>query len=315
VPPTPAPADRTVRIGAVPAFGFNEAPPPEKARLLTLMADAGIDGVLQADHVSFRNGSGVDAIVMMAGLSGLHPTMGLHIGVYLLPLRHPVPVARSLATLAQLAPGRVVFGVGIGGEDRHEVEVCGVDPRTRGRRCDEALAILRPLLNGHDVTFHGELLDVDTCRIRPVPDPPIPVLVGGRSDAAIRRAGRYGDGWLGAWCSPTRFTTAMELCEHEAAAGGRGPVAWRHKYQPWVGLAATREAARAIVADSMQRFYGVPFEAFERYTPYGTPDDVAAALEPYLRVGVREFDLSLCGTDPETAIGLGGEVASLLRRA
>src|SRR6188768_1303322 len=100
------------------------------------MGDAGLDGVLQADHVSFRNGAGTEAIVMMAGLSGLHPTLGLHIGVYLLPLRHPVTVARALSTLSSVAPGRVVFGVGIGGEDRHEVEVCGVDPRTRGRRCD-----------------------------------------------------------------------------------------------------------------------------------------------------------------------------------
>lgn len=315
MPATNPPAAATVRIGAVPASGFNEAPPTEKARLLQLMADAGIDAVLQADHVSFRNGSGVDALVMMAGLSGLHPTLGLHIGVYLLPLRHPVPVARSLATLSQLAPGRVVFGVGIGGEDRHEVEVCGVDPRTRGRRCDEALSILRPLLAGDDVTFQGRHLSVEACRIRPVPQPPIPILVGGRSDAAIRRAGRFGDGWLGAWCSPARFTAAMATCEEQAAAAGRGPVAWRHKYQPWVGLAATREEGRAVVADAMQRFYGLPFEAFERYTPYGTPDDVATALEPYLRVGVREFDLSLCGPDPETAIGLGGEVAALLRNA
>ena len=230
-----------LRIGAVPASGFNTAAPDERARLVRALADAGLDGVLQADHVSFLDGSGTDAIVMMAGLSGAHPTLGLHIGVYLLPLRHPVTVARSLVTLDQLAPGRVVFGVGIGGEDRHEVEVCGVDPRTRGRRCDASLAILRALLDGDTVTHVDEFFAVHECRIRPTPTAPIPVLVGGRSDAAIRRAGRFGDGWLGAWCSPRRFVQAAETCEAEAAAAGRGRVTWRHKYQPWIGVGDSRQ--------------------------------------------------------------------------
>ena len=69
-----------------------------------------------------------------AVLAALHPTLPVHTGVYLLPLRHPVLVARQIADLGRVAPGRLVFGVGIGGEDRHEVAICGVDPATRGRR-------------------------------------------------------------------------------------------------------------------------------------------------------------------------------------
>ncbi len=63
-------------------------------------------------------------------------------------LRHPVPVARQIASLCEAAPGRLSFGVGIGGEDRHEIEICGVDPATRGRRTDESLEVLLPLLAG-----------------------------------------------------------------------------------------------------------------------------------------------------------------------
>ncbi len=202
--------------------------------------------------------------------------------------------------------------VGIGGEDRHEVEVCGVDPRTRGRRCDSSLAVLRALLAGDTVTHHDEFFSIDDCRIVPAPVAPIPVLVGGRSDAAVRRAGRFGDGWLGAWCSPRRFAEAAERCADEADRAGRGPVAWRHKYQPWVGLAATRDDARRHVASAMERFYGLPFEAFERYTPYGTPAEVAEALAPYVAAGVREFDLSLCAADTTSAIEMAGEVKRLL---
>ena len=300
-------------MGVVPATALALADLDGRQVMMHAIADAGLDGVLQADHVSFRDGWGIDAIVMMAGLSGGHPTVGLHIGVFLLPLRHPVTVARSLATLAQLAPGRVVFGVGIGGEDRHEVEVCGIDPATRGRRCDASLAVLRALMAGDEVTHHDEFFDIDACRITPSPSPPIPVLVGGRSDAAVRRAGTYGDGWLGAWCSPRRFATAMAMCDEQAAAAGRPSVAWRHKLQPWVGLGTSRDDARDHVARSMERFYGLPFEAFEKYTPYGRPDQVAEALAPYVEVGVHEFDLSVCSADPIEGIAMVGEVKRLLQ--
>lgn len=301
-----------IRVGAVPAQGLTEMSWDERRRVVGALADAGLDGVLAADHVSFRTGAGTEAIVLMAGLSGLHPSIGLHIGVYLLPLRHPVTVARSLATLAELAPGRVVFGVGIGGEDRHEVEVCGVDPRTRGRRCDSSLTVLRALLAGDEVTHHDEFVSIEACRIVPAPSPAIPILVGGRSDAAIRRAGRHGDGWLGTWCSPSRFAMATDLCAAEAAAAGRGTVAWRHKLQVWVGLADDRATARSAVARDMQRFYGLAFEAFEKYTPYGTAADVAEALVSYVDAGVHEFDLCVCGDDLDATIAMSGDVKRLL---
>ena len=105
-------------------------------------------------------------------------------------LRHPVLVARQLADLGRLAPGRLIFGVGVGGEDRHEVSVCGVDPVTRGLRMNECLTVVRQLLTGTAVTFHGQFFDLDEALIIPPPAAPIPIIVGGRSDAAIRRAGR-----------------------------------------------------------------------------------------------------------------------------
>ncbi len=104
--------------------------------MVNLVADAGIDHMFFADHVSFRIGHGHDGMVISAALANLHPTLGIYLGVYLLALRHPVPVARQLANLAEMAPGRISFGIGVCGDDRHEVEVCGVDPRTRGKRTD-----------------------------------------------------------------------------------------------------------------------------------------------------------------------------------
>jgi alkanesulfonate monooxygenase SsuD/methylene tetrahydromethanopterin reductase-like flavin-dependent oxidoreductase (luciferase family) len=151
-----------------------------------------------------------------------------------------VPVARQLATIAELAPGRLTFGVGIGGEDRHEIEVCGVDPRTRGRRMDECLQILRSLAGGERVTFEGEFFSLQDALIVPAPSPPIPLVVGGRSDAAVRRAGRLGDGWLGIWVSPKRYATVVDQISEEAAGTGRNPSGFEHAINVWCGFGATR---------------------------------------------------------------------------
>ena len=220
-------------------------------------------------------------------------------------LRHPVLVARQLADIAQIAPGRLVFGVGIGGEDRHEVAICGVDPRTRGRRMDECLSIVRELLTGQAVTFHGTFFDLDEAVISSAS---IPIVVGGRSDAAVRRAGRLGDGWLGIWNSPRRFAAAVEIAEQEAARVARPDPPRRHAMQVWCGLADSKPAARACLAPAMEAFYRLPFETFEtfetfvRYCPYGTAGDVAELLAPYAAAGCTEFNLIPQSPDPAQAI-------------
>jgi alkanesulfonate monooxygenase SsuD/methylene tetrahydromethanopterin reductase-like flavin-dependent oxidoreductase (luciferase family) len=257
----------------------------------------------------------MDGLIRAAFLSTLHPSLELHVGVYLLALRHPVLVARQLATLAESAPGRVVLGVGVGGEDRHEVEVCGVDPKTRGRRTDEALAVLRRLLAGEKVTHSGEFFGFEGALILPAPEPRIPLLVGGRSAAAIRRVGRLGDGWLGVWCSARRFREAVQEASAIAAAEGRRDVAWRHGLQLWTGYGRDRRSARDRLAAAMEGFYRIPFERFERYSPSGSPADVAEFLAPYVAAGCRSFNVDAIADSEEAGIEAVGEVKRLLLAA
>jgi alkanesulfonate monooxygenase SsuD/methylene tetrahydromethanopterin reductase-like flavin-dependent oxidoreductase (luciferase family) len=135
----------TVRVGML--LGTVARDLGELRRVLALAGDAGVDHVGTVDHVSFGAGAGRDGLIDATAIAMAHPALPVHVAVYLLALRHPVPVARQLSTFAELAPGRLVLGVGIGGEDRHEVAVCGMDPASRGRRMDECLAILRRLLD------------------------------------------------------------------------------------------------------------------------------------------------------------------------
>ena len=112
-----------------------------------------------------------------------------------LPVRNPVLVAKQVTSVAVLTGGRLVLGVGTS-PWREDYEVLGVPWARRGQRMDEALAIVRGLAAGGYFEFHGELLDLPPVKISPVPAAPVPVLIGGHGDAALRRAARAGDGWL-----------------------------------------------------------------------------------------------------------------------
>ena len=204
---------------------------------------AGIDHLGFGDHLSFHVGFGYDGLLRTAMVLGASQRLRVLMGVYLLPLRHPLPVARQLADIAELAPGRLTFGVGVGGEDPLEVANSGVDPRTRGRRMDESLDVLRQLLTGEVMSFDGEFFQLEKASIVPPPSVPIPILVGGRSDAGIRRAALRGDGWLGIWVSPRRYAQVIETMDTIALAEGRGEVAWHNGLNLWCGVGSTKEAA------------------------------------------------------------------------
>ena len=126
--------------------------------------------------------------------------------------------------------------------------------------------------DGKPVSLDGEFFSIRDAQIVPAPSSPIPITIGGRSDAAVRRAGRFGDGWLGIWVSAGRFGSVVDQVAEHARLVGRDPRGFTHAINVWCGFGATREAARAPLAERMQRFYQMPFEPFERYSPYGTPE-------------------------------------------
>jgi alkanesulfonate monooxygenase SsuD/methylene tetrahydromethanopterin reductase-like flavin-dependent oxidoreductase (luciferase family) len=251
---------------------------------------AGVDHLAVGDHVSFSNGGGADGLVQATALLASHPTLRVETAVYLLALRHPAVVARQLATISAIAPGRLTFGVGVGGDDPRELRLCGVDPRTRGARTTEALELLKRFMTGEEVTFAGRFFATDGNAIRPAPQPEIPILVGGRADAALVRTGGLGDGWIGVWVSARRYREAQGIIQRAADAAGRAAPAWRHTLQLWAGFDVSRERAVARIRPVMEQAYSMPFERFERYTPCGRAEHVAAALEPYLQAGCRRFN-------------------------
>ena len=271
----------------------------------------GLDGVVAGDHVTFH-GAGSDGLITLTAVAAVTGRIELKTSVYLLPLRHPVPVALQAAQLDQLSMGRFVMGVGIGGEDAHEFTSSGVDPRTRGARTNEALQVLRRLWCEDDVTFHGRHFRLDSVSVNPKPFRPIPLFIGGRSDAALLRAGRYGDGYTGIWQSVERFITTQEIIGDAAGTAGREATEIEAGMQFWTSIAASRDAARAHVSAGMEAMYRLPFDRFERYTPFGTPREVAEALMPYVEAGARHINLITVQESPEEVVERAAQVRAEL---
>ena len=303
------PNSKQLAVGVSVPWDFTSLSPADQRIRLGSVADAGIDHVFTADHISFHDGSGTDGLIHLAALAGLEPRLNLYLGVYLLALRHPMVAARQIATLADLAPGRLTVGVGVGGEDRHEIEVCEVDPTTRGLRTDAALSLLRPLLAGETVDGDGRFFHFEGGRILPTPNPAVPLIVGGRSNAALERAGKFGDGWLAAWCSPRRFREAIGIVE----SSGEGRVLdWHHGLQLWVGVGKDAEEGRDHVARKMAKFYKLDFSLFEKYTPTGDAKQIAEYLRPFVEAGATTLNLTPCGANREIEFETVAEVKEIL---
>lgn len=135
--------------------------------------------------------------VAIPAMAAVTQRLGFCTSVMKLAIRNPLLVARTVQSAAALAEGRVILGVGLGWIPE-EFEWCGTDYRTRGKRANEAIEIIRLLLAGGMVEYHGEHYGFDRLQISPAPKQRVPIYVGGHSKPAIRRTVKYADGWTSA---------------------------------------------------------------------------------------------------------------------
>jgi len=147
-----------------------------------------------------------DPILTVTWAAACTRRVGLVTSVLVLPMRHPLPLAKELATLQNLSEGRLILGAGVGWlED--EFEALGVPFRERGRRMDEGITMMRAVWADDPVSFEAKYIaaTIDDMRILPKPEKPIPIWIGGTSESALRRAARL-DGWHGSRCTPEQAT-------------------------------------------------------------------------------------------------------------
>ena len=244
-----------------PSVAFREG--PEKVlELGAAIETIGYDEIAVFDHVVMgyptadRDGPRyppkmpiLEAIVLMSQLAVVTDRVGLATEVLVLPQRQPVLVAKQISTIDTLSGGRVRLGVGVGWQ-ASEYDALEEDFGNRGRRMDEAIDVLRSYWADEQVDFDGEFYSATAMAMEPKPaqagGPPI--WIGGGSNAALRRAGRLGDGWMGSALSDDdRIVASVATIRSEAEQAGRNPdeIGMQMMLQP----PPTSEADKVYYAD------------------------------------------------------------------
>jgi probable F420-dependent oxidoreductase len=148
----------------------------------------------------------VDALTAFAFLAAVTTTIRMGTAVYILPLRHPIVTARTVLGVDRLSRGRMILGIGVGWLEE-EFRTAGQDFHSRGARTDEIIQILKTVWTEPEPEFHGKYFDFVKIKFEPKPyaKPHPPIIVGGETEAALRRAARLGDGWYGVSHGPEKM--------------------------------------------------------------------------------------------------------------
>lgn len=301
---------RAYEIGLAIQSDLLTAPGTDLTAFGRAVLDAELDYVSVGDHIGHRGGQGIDGLVAATALLAAQPRLRVVVGAYQLALRHPYAVARQLATLTALAPHRLVLAVGAGGDDRGEVLNCGVDPRTRGDRLNESLDLLQRLLTGEIVDHHGRHFDLHQAHISDSGPPPH-LIVAGRGDAAIKRAARYGAGWLGLFVTPQRYHETRTAVLAKADALGRPTPAW-FGLNVWCAPAANEHDSRDQLTEALTRTFGSSTDRVLPHCGVGDTIDIAAWLARYVHAGADHLSLTVPAGHAEEAVERAHTLATAL---
>ena len=268
--------------------------------------EVGFTGLMGADHALFPQNMAADYPYDKSGLppqtveheyADMWGTFGaiaaatssikMVCGVFVLPLRNPIEVAKACATLDIISDGRFILGAGAGWM-REEFDIYGVDFKTRGKRLNESLEVLRKLWQPGMVEHHGEFFDFPAIQLSPPPKHHIPIYIGGANKLALKRTALHGDGWIGAGNLPEEVPGIMAELQRLRVEAGRDHL----PFETMVGLMAPVELAtfQSMEGTGMTSGLNMPFE-------YGlgkgsSLDDRKRFMEDFAERVIRHFPKS-----------------------
>lgn len=273
-------------------FGLWHQGMPDAATIFEYVDKAeawGVDSIWLSDHMIGARAE-VSIIPMMAAIAARTQRLKFGPSVMMLPLRHPITVAKEIATLDFLSQGRVIMAVGLGA-DEVEAEALKVPLKSRGAMTDEGIEVLRKLWAGADVSHQGKYYQFDKVTITPRPTKKIDIWVGGRTEHALRRVARVSDGWFASFVTPQEFAEGQAKIAEFAAAYGRadeeieaGSIVFCHVDAD--GEKARRDFA-AFFAGNPRR---PPAMMLER-SAVGNPEECRETLQRYVEHGLTKFAL------------------------
>jgi probable F420-dependent oxidoreductase len=264
---------------------------------------AGFDSIWVGDHVSFYIPI-LESLTLLTYVSAVTERVRLGTGIYLVPLRHPTTTAKVTSTLDVLSNGRLMLGVGVGGEFPPEFEACGVPVEERGSRTDEGIEILRRLWTEDAVVHAGKHFSFGPVSLNPKPvqqgGPRI--IVGGRRGPTFRRAGQLGDGYISHMCSADQYAQNLTDIEAHALKAGREGADFETTAFLFTVMDDDYDKALDRAASMLQMIYNRPFrDAAKKYCILGRPEDCLEQMQNFARSGARHFVFSML-SDPNEFI-------------
>lgn len=265
---------------------------------------AGFDFIHTGEHIFFH-GPVPNAFVALAAAAGATERIKLLSSISILPLYPAVLAAKMASVLDRVAGGRFHLGVGVGGEFEAEFEASGVPVRERGRRADEALAVMRTLFDHERSSFSGTWTRFEDLGLQPMPLTPggPPIWVAGRSRAAMRRAGRFADVWMPYMFTPDQLAESLATVREDAAEAGRDPASVRAALFAFINVDEDGDRAREAIVTAVGTNYDQDFSRLGRYLIAGTADECIARIREYADAGAESVQLQLgCAAGEEQRV-------------
>jgi probable F420-dependent oxidoreductase len=280
-----------IRIGV--GFGgwpFADRDPKRLWEYVDAAESLDIDSIWLSDRIASSVLS-MEPLIALSFMAARTTKMKFGTSVLALPLRNPTILAKEIATLDFLSGGRMLPAIGLGTEDEREFEACGSLRSQRVGRTEEAVEVMRRLWSEDEVTYHGKYFTLNKVSVQPKPvqaELP-PIWIGGRSDPALRRVARIGDGWLVSQATPQEVGDGIAKINDWASEYERAIDDDHFGALMSFCFAKTREKAEALAAPHMvRRRSDVSYSAF---SGFGTPEDVLSLIERYVDAGATKFAL------------------------
>ncbi|MBV9566483.1 MAG: LLM class flavin-dependent oxidoreductase [Bradyrhizobium sp.] len=264
------------------------------------MCEAGdVDSIWQTDRIVGRQPF-LESMTTMAALAGRTRRLRFGMNVVSLAFRDPVLLAKQCATIDLLSDGRLLPAFGIGSPLGPEWQALGIDTRTRGRRTDECLEIIRRLWREEQVDFSSAFYQLKGVTIAPKPvQPDLPMWIGGSSDAAIRRTARIGTGWLGGGNPPAEAGRIVAAIKAAATEAGRS-IDEDHYGAGFAFHFGSRDAPGVVRA--MDAYAKRTGRDAAQVFAVGDAETILARVAEYVDAGLSKFILQPLGEDDDAIL-------------
>ncbi len=284
--------------------------PPEHADLILEMARrvevAGLDSVWVGDSLTAK--PRLEPLAMLAAIAANTQRVRLGTAVLLAPLRQPVLLAQTLATLDLLSKGRMIIGAGVGGafndDQKREWLSAGLNYKQRAGRLEEIVQIVKGLSTGEPVSFAGKHFNLEAARILPRHTQPggVPILLAShwraQQDAQINRAARLGDGLISISDSPEEYSQLIQKVRGIHSELGRDPANFEATFYMTVNLNSDEGQAEKEATEWLTRYYGAEIWG-TRWGPFGGPERLKERMSEYVEAGAQTLIVRFAGFDPQ----------------